>query len=145
MKLVDVSETVMIVVGAAERAERDRALAETLCREIDGRADGQPYRRAVVVADVEFLERPELHRHPTIAVGGPGVNAVVQRLVDELPTMWEQDERAFVQGEFDEVKRVAIWGTDAAATARAVEAFLTGGYLDLLLDRIWRARPTVWM
>lgn len=146
MKLIDRDETVVVVVGGGSDEEAgDRPAAEALRREIDGRADGQCYRRAVVLGDVEFLETPDLHRHPTITIGGPGVNAVAQRLVSELPTMWQSEDRSFVQAELEESRRIAIWGMDRESTARAVEAFLHEGYLDILLDRIWRLKPTTWM
>ncbi len=141
MKLVDRDETVMVVVGVGE-ANRDRPFAVTVRDAIDSRGNGQFYRRALVVGDQEYLDRPELHRHPTIAVGGPGVNAVSQRLVADAPRMWQSDERAFVQGDIEGIpKRVVIWGMDAGATSRAVDAFVGEGLLDLLLDRIWRFKP----
>lgn len=141
MKLVDRDETVLVVVGARETT-RDRPFADTVRDAVDARGNGQFYRRAVVVGDAEYLDRPELHRHPTIAVGGPGVNAVSQRLVSESPAMWQSEDRAFVQGDIEGIpKRVVIWGMDAAATGRAVDAFVSEGMLDLLLDRIWRFKP----
>ena len=71
-----------------------------------------------------------------------GVNAVSQRLVADAPQMWQSDERAFVQGDIEGIpKRVVIWGMDAGATSRAVDAFVGEGLLDLLLDRIWRFKP----
>ncbi len=141
MKLVDREETVLVVVGAGE-ANRDRPFAGTVREAIDSRGNGQFYRRAVVVADLEYLDHPELHRHPTIAVGGPGVNLLSQRLVADAPPMWQADDRAFVQGDIDgAAKRVVIWGMDAEATSRAVDAFVGEGMLDLLLDRIWRFKP----
>jgi hypothetical protein len=148
MKLIDRDETVLVVIGGPNDGgldPRDRVLAETLQRAIDGRADGRPYRRALVVGAREFLERPDLYRHPTITVGGPGVNPVAERLVGELPTLWRHEDRAFVQAELEETRRIAIWGMDAAATGLAVDAFLTEGYLDALLDRIWRVKPTTFM
>jgi hypothetical protein len=38
------------------------------------------------------------------------------------------------------VKRVGLWGADAAATSAAVDAFVVHGHLDELLRRIWRFR-----
>ncbi len=140
MKLVDREETIMVVVGGAGTG-RDRPAAAELKLAIDARANGQSYRRAVVIGDAEFLDRPDLHRHPTIAIGGPGVNVVSQRLVDDLPMRWQHKDRAFLQADLDNTNRVALWGMDAASTAQAVAAFLSEGYLDALLDRIWRFRP----
>ena len=144
MKLVDREETIMVVVGG-DGMGGDRPAAAELKEAIDARANGQPYRRAVLIGDAEFVERPELHRHPTIAIGGPGVNVVSQRLVDDLPMRWQHEDRAFLQADLDLTNRVALWGMDAAATARAVGAFLSEGYLDALLDRVWRFRPGSFM
>ena len=141
MKLVDRDETVLVVVGVGD-TNRDRPFADTVRKAVDSRGNGQFYRRAVVLGDLEYLGRPELHRHPTIAVGGPGVNAVSQRLVPDAAPMWQSEERAFVQGDIEGMpKRVVIWGMDEAATGRAVNAFVSEGMLDLLLDRIWRFKP----
>jgi hypothetical protein len=142
MKLVDHEETVLVVIGVGGADERDRRLAESLQQEIDRRGDGLTYRRALVVADDAYLGRPELQRHPTIAIGGPGVNAVAQYYAAELPTVWQDEERCFVQAELDgAAKRIALWGMDAGATAQAVEVFVSRGFLTLLLERIWRLRP----
>ena len=140
MKLVDREETIMVVVGG-DGTSGDRPAAAELKQAIDARANGQSYRRAVVIGDAEYLDRPDLHRHPTIAIGGPGVNVVAQRLVDDLPMRWQHEDRSFLQADLDDTHRVALWGMDAAATAKAVEAFLSEGYLDVLLDRVWRFRP----
>ena len=144
MRFVDRKETVMLVMGSAATAqERDRPIALALKREIDGRGDCHHYRRALLVGDSQYLDCPELHGHPTIAIGGPGVNAVVQQYAPELPTVWQVEERAFVQAELDDTtqKRVALWGMDAGSTAQAVDAFIAQGFLDALLQRIWVIRP----
>lgn len=142
MKLLDRNETVLLVVGTNGPAPgRDRALADSLRAAIDERGDGLTYRRAVIITDQMYLDRPELHRHPTIAIGGPGVNAVSQYYATELPTVWQDEDRCYVQAELDAgSKRVAVWGMNAAATAQALDAFLSGGLLESLLERIWRLR-----
>jgi hypothetical protein len=148
VRFIDREETVMVVMGSAVTArERDRPIALALKREIDSRGELHHYRRALLVGDAEYLDSPELHRHPTIAIGGPGVNAVVQQYAPELPTVWQVEERAFVQAELDDgsQKRVALWGMDAGATAQAVDAFIAQGFLDALLARIWVIRPDVEM
>jgi hypothetical protein len=145
MKLVDTEETVVLVTGASLTAEeRDRPLAYLLKAEIDRRGTGHAYRRAVVVADLWYLENRIFHLNPTIAIGGPGVNGVAQEFSAILPTVYSADERVFVQADFeDDVKRAALWGADAGATAQAVEVFATQGMLDDLLRRIWRFRTGV--
>lgn len=145
MKLVDTEETVVLVTGASLTAEeRDRPLAYLLKAEIDRRGTGHAYRRAVVVADLWYLENRIFHLNPTIAIGGPGVNGVAQEFSAVLPTVYSADERVFVQADFeDDVKRAALWGADAGATAQAVEVFATQGILDDLLRRIWRFRTGV--
>ena len=145
MKLVDTEETVVLVTGASLTAEeRDRPLAYLLKAEIDRRGTGHAYRRAVVVADLWYLENRIFHLNPTIAIGGPGVNGVAQEFSAILPTVYSADERVFVQADFeDDVKRAALWGADAGATAQAVEVFATQGMLDDLLRRIWRLRTGV--
>src|SRR5262249_29471535 len=121
--------------------ERDRPLAYHLKAEIDRRGSGHAYRRAVVVADLWYVDNRIFHLNPTIAIGGPGANAVTQEFSALLPTGHSVGEQVFVQLEFDgELKRAALWGANAAGTAAAVDAFQSGGYLDDLLGRIWRFR-----
>jgi hypothetical protein len=147
MKLIDTDETVVIVTGSDIRAEeRDRPTAYRLKEEVDKRSDGQPFRRAVVVGDAWYLENRIFHLNPTIAVGGPGVNGVAAGLSQQLPILWTQDQRAFVQADFEaEAKRAILWGMDAEATMISVQAFVAQGFLDDLLRRIWRFRTEVYV
>ncbi len=145
MKLVDTDETVVIVTGSDLRAEeRDRPTAYRLKQEIDQRSDGQVFRRAVVVGDTWFLENGIFHLNPSIAVGGPGVNALSAQLAQQVPVTWSQDQRAYVQADFDgDPKRALLWGMDAESTMIAVQAFVAQGFLEDLLRRIWRFRSGV--
>jgi hypothetical protein len=145
MKLVDTNETVVLVTGSSLTAEeRDRPLAYLLKSEIDRRGEGHTYRRAVVVADLWYLDNRIFHLNPTIAIGGPGANGVAQEFSNILPTVYSSDETVFIQADFEgDPKRAALWGSNAAATARAVEVFATQGMLDDLLRRIWRFRTSV--
>ncbi|MBA3319266.1 MAG: hypothetical protein H0T50_14405 [Gemmatimonadales bacterium] len=147
MKLVDTEETVVLVTGASLTAEeRDRPLAYLLKAEIDRRGAGHAYRRAVVVADMWYLENRIFHLNPTVAIGGPGANGVAQELSEVLPTVYSSDEQVFIQADFEgDVKRAALWGANASATAAAVEVFATQGMLDDLLGRIWRFRSGVFV
>jgi hypothetical protein len=66
---------------------------------------------------------------------------VAQEFSAVLPTVYSHEEQVFVQVDFEgELKRAALWGANAALTATAVEVFITRGYLDDLLGRIWRFR-----
>jgi hypothetical protein len=145
MKLVDTEETVVLVTGASITAEeRDRPLAYRLKAEIDRRGVGHAYRRAVVVADHWYLENRILHLNPTVAIGGPGANGVAQEFAGLLPTVYNAEDRVFIQADFEnDLKRAALWGANAGATAQAVEVFATEGLLDDLLRRIWRFRTGV--
>ncbi len=142
MKLVDTEETVVLVTGASLTAEeRDRPLAYLLKAEIDRRGAGHAYRRAVVVTDMWYLDNRIFHLNPTIALGGPGANGVTQEFSAVLPAVYNRDEQIFVQADFEgDLKRAALWGTNAGFTAAAVEVFTTQGFLDDLLSRIWRFR-----
>ena len=147
MKLVDTEETVVLVTGASLTAEeRDRPLAYQLKAEIDRRGAGHAYRRAVVVADMWYLENRIFHLNPTVAIGGPGANGVAQDFSEMLPTVYSSDDQVFIQADLEgDVKRAALWGSNAAATAKAVEVFAGGGMLDDLLGRIWRFRSGVFV
>jgi hypothetical protein len=147
LKLVDTEETIVLVTGSSVTAEeRDRPLAYRLKAEIDQRGAGHAYRRAVVVADLWYLQNRIFHLNPTIAIGGPGANGVCHDFADSLPTVYSREERVFVQAEFEsELKRASLWGVDASCTAAAVEVFMTQGYLDDLLSRIWRFRTGVFV
>lgn len=142
MKLVDTEETVVLVIGSSSaQQERDRPLADLLKAEIDRRGEGHAYRRAVVVGDAWYLDNHLFHHNPTIAIGGPGVNGVTQEFAALLPTVYSRPDEVFVQADFEgELKRAALWGVNAPATAAAVEVFMAQGFLDDLLGRIWRFR-----
>lgn len=147
MKLVDTDETIVLVTGSSLTAEeRDRPLAYGLKAEVDRRGAGHAYRRAVVVADLWYLQNRIFHLNPTIAIGGPGANGVSHDFAERLPTVYSQEDRIFVQAEFEgEPKQATLWGADASLTAAAVEVFMTRGYLDDLLSRIWRFRTGVFV
>jgi len=147
MKLVDTEETVVLVSGSSITSEeRDRPLAYRLKAEIDRRGVGHAYRRAVVVADLWYLDNRIFHLNPTIAIGGPGANDAAQEFAAVLPTVHSVDDQIFIQLDFDgELKRAALWGANAAGTSAAVDAFIAGGYLDDLLARIWRFRAGIFV
>ena len=145
MKLIDTDETILIVTGSDLPAEmNDRPIAYALKAEIDRRGGTAPYRGAVVVSDRWYAENRIFHLCATIAIGGPGVNALAASLMEELPALIGRDERVFVQGEWaGDAKRVSCWGMDRLATAQAVEAFVTEGHCERFLDAAWRRKDRI--
>jgi hypothetical protein len=145
MKLVDGDETIAVVLAhGLEPGHSDRVSADALVSTINARGAGHPWRRALVVSDLAWMEAPLLHRAPCIAIGGPGVNAVAGQFVPELPTVWRHEDRSLIQAELgDGPRRAALWGMDRAATTEAVRAFIARGWLDEFLDRCWRWRAGV--
>ena len=145
MKLLDRDETILLVTGSSQTAEeKDAPLAHWLRQEIDRRGSGVPFRRGVMVADNAYVGNPGFHENPTIAIGGPGSNSVVQHLSDVLPTVWARDDKSFIQMGVDgRGRQVALWGMDADGTRSAVEAFVEEGMLDALLERVWAFKPVV--
>jgi hypothetical protein len=145
MKLLDREETILLVTGSSDAAEeKDAPLAAWLRSEIDRRGSGIPFRRGLMVEDSAYVGNPSFHDNPTIAIGGPGSNAVVQHLSDVLPTVWARDDKCFIQmGTEGRGRQVALWGMDADATRGAVEAFVEEGMLDALLERVWSFKPLV--
>ena len=145
MNLLDRDETILLVTGTSEPAvQKDAPLAAWLQDEINRRGSGVPFRRALTVEDAAYVCTPSFHENPTIAIGGPGSNAVVQHFSDLLPTVWAREDKSFIQMGVDgRGRQVALWGMDAASTRTAVEAFVEEGMLDALLERIWAFKPVV--
>jgi hypothetical protein len=99
-----------------------------------------------VVGDSWYLQNRVFHLNPSIAVGGPGVNGLAAEWSQSVPLVWTQDQRAYVQASLEgDPKRAVLWGMDAEATMVAVQAFVTQGFLDDLLRRIWRFRTEVYV
>ena len=140
MKLFDVNQTVMIVVGSSVPQEvADRPLAYRLKEAIDKKGDGKEWRKAIVVSDLAYESDAVIQGCPTISIGSIAANAVSARLVNLLPTALAPQKRSFVQLDITfRDHRVLLWGTDPAATVAAVDLFLSKGYLEQYLKHIWR-------
>jgi hypothetical protein len=147
VKLIDTDETIVIVTGSGIAAEeRDRPVAYVLKQEIDQLGQGQAYRRAVVVGDQWYLENRVFHLNPTIAIGGPGANAVSAEFAGVMPTLFQENDESFVHADIEgEVKRAVCWGMNAASTEAAVRLFVNRGVLAQMLDRTWRFRTGVYV
>lgn len=122
---------ILIVVGSSLRAEEaDRPLAYYLKQQIEAaaeRLDAAPPQgfRAVVVADFRWIHDESLQRWPTISLGGPGVNALAHRWLEDVPLALAIDEQYYIQMDPDlDEPRASVWGMDNTTTQIAVAAFL---------------------
>jgi hypothetical protein len=120
----------LIVTGSTLRAEEvDRPLAYYLRQRVQeyeaehSPADGPHDVR--VIADFRWIHDDPLHEWPTISVGGPGVNALAQRWLEEVPVSLAVDERYYLQMDPDlDEARASVWGMDNATTQIAVSVFI---------------------
>jgi hypothetical protein len=147
---VEIDRLIAIVTGIQLRAELgDRPLAYHVEREVRAfldthlpeRQPGElPQLAAVVVSDVFYLNSEALQTRPTIAIGGPGMNALTATLVEELPTALAIDETLVIQMNLDagaeDAHRCAVWGMNHLDTVRAVETFIAKGYLATFLNGV---------
>ena len=146
MQQIDVKDTVLIVVGVDLNAEeKDRPIAYYLKSQIDqhARAAGKPYRQGLVITDALWLRDKIIQICPTVAIGGPGVNALAAQLVDKLPVAYGEENRFFIQME-DQVlnNKISIWGMNQATTKMGVDTFLSSGLLDKYLEVVWPSGPS---
>ncbi len=134
----------LIVTGSSLRAEEmDRPLGYYLKQRIeqslseaiaDGR-DGLEGYVVRVVADFRWIHDEPLQTLPTISLGGPGVNALAHRWLEEVPVSLAFNERYFIQMDPDLAEpHVSIWGMDNATTQIAVSVFVDR-FLPRFLDR----------
>ena len=124
------SRLLLIVTGSTLRAEEvDRPLAYYLKQRIEQYfAEHEPAAGALsvwVVADFRWIHDTPLQNWPTISLGGPGVNALAQRWLEEVPVSLAVDERYYLQMDPDlDEPHVSIWGMDNATTQIAVSVFI---------------------
>jgi len=140
MKLFDVNNTIMIVVGSGVPQEMNhRPLAYGLKDEIDSRGDPSKWRHAVVVSDLAYEGDPVVQECPTISIGNMASNSVPARLSRVLPTALAAEKKSFIQLDITyRDHRVLLWGIDLPATEKAVRLFATKGYLEKYLKHVWR-------
>jgi hypothetical protein len=132
----------LIVTGSSLRAEEvDRPLAYYLKQQIEQQLavteldpDANPL-AVRVVADFRWLNDEDWQTLPTISLGGPGVNALAHRWLEDVPVSLAVDEQYYIQMDPDlDDLRVSIWGMDNANTQIAVSAFVQR-YLSRFLER----------
>jgi hypothetical protein len=136
----------LIVTGSTLRAEEmDRPLGYYLKQRIEEALKvtaGQPEPghdvsdyQVRVVADFRWIHDEFLQGLPTISLGGPGVNALAHRWLEEVPISLAYNERYFIQMDPDLTEpHVSIWGMDNPTTQIAASVFL-GRFLPRFLER----------
>jgi hypothetical protein len=134
----------LIVTGSTLRAEEvDRPLGYYLKQRIEqalseavanGRRDLEEY-VVRVVADFRWIHDEPLQSLPTISLGGPGVNALAHRWLEEVPVSMAYGDRYFIQMDPDLADvRASVWGMDNATTQIAVSVFVDR-FLPRFLER----------
>lgn len=126
---------ILIVTGSSLRAEEvDRPLAYYLRRQVE-QALGDDSFAVRVVSDLRWIHDDDLQELPTLSIGGPGVNLLAQRWLEELPLSLAVDDEYFLQmdPDLDEL-RASIWGMDNPSTQVAVACFVQR-FLPRFLER----------
>jgi hypothetical protein len=134
----------LIVTGSTLRAEEmDRPLGYYLKQRIEqtlfeaptkGRQGLEDY-LVRVIADFRWIHDEPLQSLPTISLGGPGVNALSHRWLEEIPFSLDYGERYFIQMDPDLTEpRASIWGMDNNNTQIAVSVFVDR-FLPRFLER----------
>jgi hypothetical protein len=124
------TRALLIVTGSTLRAEElDRPLAYYLKQRIEQYAAAHEANLGPldvhVIADFRWIHDEPLQKLPTISVGGPAVNALAHRWLEEVPVSLAVDERYYLQMDPDlEESRASIWGMDNATTQIAVSVFI---------------------
>ena len=145
--MAELSQTrlLLIVTGSALRAEEvDRPLAYYLQKQIQEylhSLDDQGGLQVRVVSDLRWLHDETFQEMPTISIGGPGVNLLAHRWLEELPLSLAVEDQYFIQMDPDlgELK-VSLWGMDNPNTQIAVSAFL-GRFLPRFIERYLSEKP----
>jgi hypothetical protein len=124
----------LIVTGSTLRAEEmDRPLGyylkqrieQTLFKELTTAYRGLEDYLVRVVADFRWIHDEPLQSLPTISLGGPGVNALSHRWLEEIPFSLDYGERYFIQMDPNLAEpRASIWGMDNNTTQIAVSVFV---------------------
>ena len=138
----------LIVTGSTLRAEEmDRPLGYYLKQQIE-QALSKPGALSLqgiddylvrVVADFRWIHDEALQRLPTISLGGPGVNALAHKWLEEVPVSLAYSEQYFIQMDPNlSEPRASIWGMDNASTQIAVAVFV-----DRFLPRFLKRCATI--
>ena len=147
MSDIDIDRLIWVITGVQLRAELgDRPLAyrieqeirDILARALGPAAAGEPPRLVpAVISDVYYLNSEPAQTRPLVSVGGPAMNAVSASLVGELPTAVAIEDVLVVQMDLEmKDPRCAVWGMNHLDTVRAVELFVSKGYLETFVQGV---------
>ena len=120
----------LIVTGSTLRAEEaDRPLAYYLKQQVEKALteipSDSPSFQVRVVADFRWLHEDDFQALPTISLGGPGVNALAHKWLEDIPVSLAVDNQYYIQMDPDlDEPRVSVWGMDNTTTQIAVSAFI---------------------
>ncbi len=141
MQQLDVNQTILIVVGSdIGPEEKDRPLAYYLKQAIEKSPEygSLPFRKCIVISDSLYESDKIIQICPTISIGGPGVNALAARMAEKLPIQVSKDDQFFIQyNENGGDSIVSIWGMNQESTKAAVDLYISDGYLDKFLKKVW--------
>lgn len=137
---VEIDRLFVIVVGASLESEIwHRPLAYRLQELIDRWQEqycDEDLVDPVVVSDIWYMSNSDLHRRPTISIGPPNANSLTAYLADKLPALFGVEQRLVIQADPTfRHRHVCLWGTNAAATAEALDAF-ADRYLEDMLKAV---------
>ena len=149
MVTIDTDRLILIVTGVHLTAELgDRPLAYQIEKAMKQRlteklgtptAGSLPRLAPAVISDVYYLNNEEIQQRPVISIGGPGVNSLSAMLANELPVTVASENTLIVQMDLEmNDPRCAVWGMNHVDTVRAVDLFLTKGYLNTFVDGVVR-------
>ncbi len=139
------SRWLLIVTGSSLRAEEvDRPLGYYLARQVEQmllKKEQEEGFKVRVVSDLRWLHDDSFQEYPSISIGGPGVNLLTHRWLEELPLSMAVEDQYFVQmdPDLDELK-ASLWGMNNTSTQIAVSAF-EGRFLSRFIDRCLEETP----
>jgi hypothetical protein len=124
----------LIVTCSTLRAEEmDRPLGyylkqcieESLSQASSSSQSGLEDYRVRIVADFRWIHDEPLQSLPTISLGGPSVNALAHRWLEEVPVFLACSESYFIQMDPDLAEpRASNWGTDNTSAQIALSVFI---------------------
>jgi hypothetical protein len=149
MATIDTDRLIWIVTGVALTAELgdrplayriEKAMRERLVEKLGTPETGTlPRLTPAVISDVYYLNNEEIQQRPVVSIGGPGVNSLSALLANALPVTVAIENTLIVQMDLEmKDPRCAVWGMNHIDTVRAIDLFVSKGYLNTFIDGVVR-------